>query len=410
MSEVIGTSRRGVLAGAGALALLGGLGGLLGGCGRDSAAASAKTKIGWIEPKTGRLAAAYAPIYVGGRLALDDIKQAGGLLGEPVSMNEVDDEGSPATQSTIARRILGAGPTFVVGPTGSSQVVASATALAREPIVQSGWGGTASLGDGKQFPFFYQLVYNTTQQAHAAMTFLKEVRNCAKIGLIVENSEFGKSIKNASVEFLASEYSTKAVAVETFEVDANDMTPFVRNLASAGVDGLGLFTGQPQATILILRAMQAGGMAPTIVSHDLNYVEALGEFSGELLGKFFGTTYRGLTYTATEQPSKRVSELAKRIVEHPQTAGLGYSAITSPYYDWVTLMAAVIEEEKTADPAKLKKALDSLSGYGGVRSRITFTADNHSGIDKGDITIGTLTSALEPESLGGVLRRRADGL
>ncbi|MGW0003231.1 ABC transporter substrate-binding protein [Nocardia grenadensis] len=409
MSELISApfSRRTALAGFGALAAAGAL--ALSGCG-SGAGGTGKVGVGWIEPKTGRLAAAYKPIYVGGRLALDDIIAGGGLLGEAAELTEIDDKGSPATQAAIARRVVGAEPTFVVGPTGSSQVLASASALAQKGFIQSGWGGSANLGNGKEFPYFYQLVYNTTQQAEAAVRFLREARDKKRIGLIVENSEFGESIRTAAIDYLASEYSTTPVAVETFEVDANDLTPYVRKLEAAKVDGLGLFTGQPQATILILRAMRASGFAPTIVSHDLNYVDALSEFRGELLDNFFGTTYRGLTYTATETPHERVVALAGRIAEHPDTAGLGYSAITSPYFDYLTLMADLVAQENTADPRALKKALDGVQGYQGVRSKIGFTADNHTGIADEEITIGTLTSALEPESLGGLLRRRADGL
>ncbi|WP_327152051.1 ABC transporter substrate-binding protein [Nocardia sp. NBC_01329] len=409
MSEVINApfSRRAALAGFGTLAAAGAL--ALAGCGRG-AGATGQVSVGWIEPKTGRLAAAYKPIYVGGRLALDDIAAAGGMLGEMMRVTEVDDKGSPATQSAIARRVVGAEPSFVVGPTGSSQVLASASSLARERFIQSGWGGSANLGNGKEFPYFYQLVYNTTQQAEAAVRFLRETRGAKRIGLIVENSEFGESIRTAAIDYLASEYSTTPVAVETFEVDANDMTPFVRKLEAAKVDGLGLFTGQPQATVLILRAMRSSGFAPTIVSHDLNYVDALSEFRGELLDNFFGTTYRGLTYTATETPPERVTALVRRISAHPDTAGLGYSAITSPYFDYLMLMADLVAQEKTADPQVLKKALDGVAGYQGVRSKISFTEDNHTGIADEEITIGSLTSALEPESLGGVLRRRADGV
>lgn len=405
-----GMSRRGFLAGAASATALGVLGLGTAACGSSGSGGAKAARIGWVEPKTGRLAAAYKPIYVGARLALEDIKAAGGLLGEGVEVSEHDDKGSPASQPAVAQRLIRDDPTFVVGPTGSSQVLASVTALARAKLIQSAWGGAELLGDGDRFPYHYQLVYNTTQQAAVAARFLHEVRGLRKIGIIVENSEFGTSIRDAVVRTLKDAYSTEPVAVEVFEVDASDMTPFVRNLERAGVDGLGLFTGQPQATILILRAMAASDFHPVIVSHDLNYIDALGEFPRALLDGFFGTTYRGLTYTGGEKPSAEVAKLVERINAHPDTAGLGYSAVTSPYYDYMMLMAKVIEDAKTLDPAKLKAALDKVSGHPGIRAKVSFTAKRHSGIADEDITIGTLMSAKEPESLGGVLRRRADGM
>ncbi|GAA4532316.1 MULTISPECIES: ABC transporter substrate-binding protein [Nonomuraea] len=405
-----GMSRRGFLAGTASITALGMLGLGTAACGSSAGAGKTTARIGWVEPKTGRLAAAYKPIYVGARLALEDLKANGGLLGQAVQVMEEDDKGSPASQPAVAQRLIREEPTFVVGPTGSSQVLASVTALARAKLIQSAWGGAELLGDGDRFPYHYQLVYNTTQQARVAARFLHEVRGLRKIGIIVENSEFGTSIRDAVIATLRDSYSAKPVAVEVFEVDASDMTPFVRNLERAGVDGLGLFTGQPQATILILRAMAASDFHPVIVSHDLNYIEALGEFPRALLDGFFGTTYRGLTYTGEEEPSAEVRALVERIDKHPDTAGLGYSAVTSPYYDYMMLMAKVIEETKSLEPAKLKAALDQVDGYQGVRAKVSFTAKRHSGIADEDITVGTLMSAKEPQSLGGVLRRRADGM
>jgi len=403
-------SRRGFLAGTASVTALGMLGLGTAACGSSTAGGQATARIGWVEPKTGRLAAAYKPIYVGARLALENLEADGGLLGQPVQVTEEDDKGSPASQPAVAQRLIREKPTFVVGPTGSSQVLASVTALARAKLIQSAWGGAELLGDGDRFPYHYQLVYNTTQQARVAARFLYEVRGLRKIGIIAENSEFGTSIRDAVVQTLRDSYSAEPVAVEVFEVDASDMTPFVRNLERAGVDGLGLFTGQPQATILILRAMTASDFHPVIVSHDLNYIEALEEFPRPLLDGFFGTTYRGLTYTGDEEPSAEVRALVERINKHPDTAGLGYSAVTSPYYDYMMLMAKVIEETKSLDPATLKAALDQVDGYQGVRAKVSFTPKRHSGIADEDITVGTLMSAKEPQSLGGVLRRRADGV
>src|SRR5690606_39156988 len=328
-------SRRGFLAGTASVTALGMLGLGTAACGSSTAGGQATARIGWVEPKTGRLAAAYKPIYVGARLALENLEADGGLLGQPVQVTEEDDKGSPASQPAVAQRLIREKPTFVVGPTGSSQVLASVTALARAKLIQSAWGGAELLGDGDRFPYHYQLVYNTTQQARVAARFLYEVRGLRKIGIIAENSEFGTSIRDAVVQTLRDSYSAEPVAVEVFEVDASDMTPFVRNLERAGVDGLGLFTGQPQATILILRAMTASDFHPVIVSHDLNYIEALEEFPRPLLDGFFGTTYRGLTYTGDEEPSAEVRALVERINKHPDTAGLGYSAVTSPYYDYM---------------------------------------------------------------------------
>lgn len=376
-------------------------------CGQDAGADAEQARLGWIQPSTGRLAAAYAPVYVAAEIAMQEIKAAGGLLGEQIDVLKQDDEGSPATQAKVAQRMLRDRPHFVLGPTGSSQAVASATALGRGSVIQSAWGGADVLGDGTRFPFHYLLVYSTAIQGQAAAKFLYEQQGMRKIGLLVENSEFGEAIQESFVAALQKEFRTKPVAVEVFDPEAPDMAPYVRKLARAGVDGLGMFSGQPQANVLSLRTMADIDFAPAIVVHDLNFLDAYDELPKALLERYYGTTYRALTYEKGGKPNGPSVEYAKKIRAHPEVGELVYSAATSPYYDFLKLLAVVVEQEKTVDPAKLKGALDRVRGYQGVRGTVSFTEENHRGIGRESIAIATLLSAKDEVSMGGIFRELA---
>ena len=48
--------------------------------------------VGWVRPSTGRLASSFAPLYVGGLIAIEEINAAGGILGRPIVRKEEDDE------------------------------------------------------------------------------------------------------------------------------------------------------------------------------------------------------------------------------------------------------------------------------------------------------------------------------
>lgn len=409
-----GMSRRTLLRRGGKLGLAIGLSGVavnaLAGCGSDDdgGGGNADPRLGWIEPKTGRLAAAYAPIYVGARMAVEEINAAGGILGRPLTLLEEDDEGSPSTQTSVARRLASRDPSFVLGPTGSSQAVASVSALSREQVVQSAWGGADSLADGKKFPFHYQLIYRTGQQARIAARYLVENRGLKRIGLLVENSEFGTDIRDAMVAELRDTYKMKPASIQVFEVDAPDMAPFVRKLASAKVDGLALFTGQPQATILSLRTMADIDWVPQIVSHDLNYIVAYDEVPDKVLENYSGTTYAALTYPRGGKPSGPAVEHAKQLLKNPEARVATYSAATSPYYDYLKLIADVAADIKSVDPDKLKKALDGTRNWKGMRSPLSFTADQHNGIPDEQIAVGSMISARDKRSISGIFRERVD--
>src|SRR5262249_18853156 len=85
-------------------------------------------KLAWIRPTTGRLASSFAPLYIGGLIAVDEINAAGGILGRPIVRVEEDDEASPAKEPGIVRKLSQQEIGCFVGPTGSSQSLASIAA------------------------------------------------------------------------------------------------------------------------------------------------------------------------------------------------------------------------------------------------------------------------------------------
>src|SRR4051794_6067916 len=106
-------SRRRLLAtaakfGAGAVALSGAGGVLLSACGDSDSNASDSSgpfKLGWIRPTTGLYASGFAPIYVSGLIAVDEINAAGGIMGRQIERSEYDDEGDPAKEPSLVTRL-----------------------------------------------------------------------------------------------------------------------------------------------------------------------------------------------------------------------------------------------------------------------------------------------------------------
>lgn len=379
--------------------------------GSDSAdGASQEPRLGWIQPKSGVLASAYRPAYAAARLAVREINEAGGLLGRPLKLLEEDDEGKPGTQPTVARRLLRGRPQFVLGPTGSSQAVASASALGRSEVLQSAWGVADRLGDGREFPFHYQLVFNTRQQATAVARYLFEGRAVRRIGLLVENSEYGESIRDAFTAVLQSRYRSRPVSVQVFNPGAPDMTPFVTELDRAGAKAIGLFSGQPQTSVLTLRAMAATGYAPLIISHELSYIEPYDSLPVELMERLYTTTYAAFSYPRGEAPPEGpAKEYAAKVSAEPAAAGLEFTAATSPYYDFLKLLAEMVRQENTLAPDRLKDAFDRVTDYRGARGRISFTRSRHTGIADDALVVASLLSAKREQSLRGIFRELAPG-
>jgi branched-chain amino acid transport system substrate-binding protein len=282
--------------------------------------------------------------------------------------------------------------------------------LGRESVLQSAWGVADTLGEGTRFPFHYQLVFNTRQQAAAVARYLFETRGVREIGLLVENSEYGDSIRRAFTAVLMDRYRTKPASVQVFTPGALDMAPFVKRLDGDGAQGVGLFSGQPQTSVLTLKAMTANDFAPLTVSHELSYIDAYDTVPVELMERFYTTTYAAFSYPKGGSPPKgRARDYAIKILSEQTARGLEFTAATSPYYDFLMLLSEVVAQEKTLAPDKLKAAFDKVSDYQGARGRISFTAERHTGIDDGALVVASLRSAKEKQSLGGIFRELAPG-
>ncbi|MDB5818423.1 MAG: hypothetical protein JWQ11_2063 [Rhizobacter sp.] len=150
-------------------------------------------RIGMVRPLTGRFAPSYAPLFAPARVAAEEINAAGGLLGRKIEFADEDDEGSPAKEPAVMRKLREAGVDIVVGPVGTSQAVSALQVSTAEKMLHGTGAFAVDVVDGDKYPFHYQFNYNTKQQSAAIVAMLKGM-NQQKIGVIHELSGWGESL------------------------------------------------------------------------------------------------------------------------------------------------------------------------------------------------------------------------
>jgi len=361
--------------------------------------------IGWVRPSTGRLASSFAPLYVGGLIAIDEINAAGGILGRPIARKDEDDEASPARQPTVMKKIIDAGVTALVGPTGSSQALASLAFTGPAKVLQSTYAFAAELGDGAKYPFHYQCSFNTDHQGEAAVRHLADSLKLKKIGILQENTAFGEQATTACVAALKKRGLT-AVTIEVYPITAPDLSSYIGNLRKAGAEGVLAWIANIPNAAMAFNAMHTQKWYPAVAGHNGLFLDRLLELvPAEALARASGTIYKSLTWTASESPGARQQAFAKKLAAYPEAKGVELTVTMSPYYDFLHLLKTVIEAEKSFDPDKVKRAMDNVRNYPGLLGPITFTPTNHTGIGADEIAMGTLSSARDPRSLG-VFRER----
>ena len=371
-----------------------------------NAAASDPFKLGWVRPTTGRLASSFAPLYVGGLIAIDEINATGGMLGRPIVRDEQDDEASPAKEPGIARKLADGGLHYICGPTGSSQSLAALASTTAARIISTTYGLAAALGDGRKYPYHYQMIFNSDQQAIAVVRHLVENLKLRKIGILQENTAYGEEIAVSTRRELKKR-GLEPVDVQVFPVNAPDLSAYVSNLQKSGAEALCIWlAGTPQIA-MAFNAMNSLNWHPPIAGHTSLFDEALLKLvSADSLQNVYGTFYRAFTWSGTEAPAQRQQDFARKLAQYPEARGVLVNAAFSPHYDFLHLLRTVMAAERTDDVERVKQALDAVRDYPGMLGKVNLSAENHCAISADEMVMASVVSGLDPRAKG-VFRARA---
>jgi len=365
-------------------------------------------KLGWVRPTTGRFASSYAQIYVGGLIAVDEINAGGGIIGRKIERIEEDDEASPAKEPAIVKKLQEAGCSYLFGPTGTSQSLASLATSTPAKIIQCAFAIGASTGDGKKYPYQYQATFNTDQQADVLTRYLVKVQGVKKIGILQENTAFGTESVAATRKAL-QEFGLTPTEIQTVPNLAPDLTPYLVNLQKTGVDCVILWIANTPSLTLAFNGFASLKWYPIIAGHRQILIDAVTKMvPDDAIKNVFATHLRTLTWSEKSSPGERQVAFAKKLAAYPEVKGNEIVAGTAPFYDFLHLLKGVIEAEKTFETVRIKAALDNVTGYAGLLGKLNFTPEQHSGLAADDLAVVTLSSGKDPKAMG-LFRERAPG-
>ena len=355
-------------------------------------------KLGWIRPTTGRLASSFAPLYVGGLIAVEEINAAGGIMGRPIVRIEEDDEAAPAKQPAVAKKVMDANPFAIFGPVGTSQAMASVAMTSPNKVIHTTSANGTDMGDGVKYPYHYQVSYNSQTQAEVIVRHLAENLKLKKIGIIQENTAFGEQGTAASL-LLLEKLGIKPVGVEVYPLTAPDLSPYVGNLRKAGAEGLIAWISTIPSASMAFNAMHRQQWYPHIAGHAGLFLESIFDLvPTEAVAKVYATYYKNFTWTATEGIGEPQLAYARKIATYAEARGNEVIVAGQPYYDFLYLLKMVIESEKSFDPDRIKRVLDNLKGHKGIIGTLSFTPTNHTAISAQDVVLASLVSAKDPKA------------
>lgn len=334
-------------------------------------------RVGIIRPLTGPLASSFEGNFAAATIGIDEINANGGVLGMKVEKFEVDDAGAPAQQPIAMRQIIQAGVNVVIGPVGSSQTLASLAISSRSKVIQAGYVTADEAAEGTKYPYHYMCSISVSMQAELFVKYLIS-KGASKIGILVEDSAAGTATLDALNEAIPAAGMT-ITSSQIAPLRSNDMTPFLRELRSSGAEDLIVFVSNSIDTTQCFVGLNRLNWKPPVVGHTgLAFATFADAIPAEArYPEVYATTLKALTFTETETPTERTLAYVRKILDMGLPIGSLAPAATSPFYDFIKVVAHAANQAGSTESDAIKEQLDSLSGFDGLFGPIGFTPEDH---------------------------------
>lgn len=297
------------------------------------------------------------PILRGAQLAIDEINAAGGVLGKPLKLVNLDGKSDPVTVGNNAEQLVSEGASAIITPADfdfggpASRAAQSAGLVGISPGASSPLFGAATLGD-KQFTLS---MWNTTMGAAVAEWAYDELGH--KNAYVVTDTfiDYTTSLSEYFIESM-EELGGTIVGEDTYTQGDQDFSAQLQRLkaAQSKVDVIFVSSYMPDLA-LIIRDIRAAGIDTPILGGD--------SYDDPELAKVLGAQYGDdITYATHSYLSEAANPLVKDFIalynekhgEDPDTA------LVANGYDTVHVIAQAMVKAGTTDGAAVAKAMTEI--------------------------------------------------
>lgn len=314
------------------------------------------------------------------RMLVDDINEAGGVLGEKLRVIIYDDAGDANKARTFGTRLVEDDEVIALiggSTTGASMAIIPIAEEEEIPFISLA-GAIEVIEPVRKFTF---KTPHTDRMACEKIFEDMQKQQITKVGLISGSDSFGSSMRKQCLD-IVGDYDIEIVGDETFGPNDADMTPQLTNLR--GKDGieavlnLGLGSGP---AIVTRNYRQLGIELPLYQSHGVAS-NAFIDLAGPELAE--GIRLPGSPLLVAEQLTEDDAqrEVVQKYKERYESAtGKPVSTFGGYAHDALYLIVDAIERAGSTDPVAIRDALEETQGFVGTTGVFDFAPDDHLGLD-----------------------------
>jgi branched-chain amino acid transport system substrate-binding protein len=197
--------------------------------------AHAQLKLAVAGPVTGANAAFGAQLTQGVQQAAEDINKSGGILGQKIQVEVVDDVSDPKQGVSVANKLVGDGVKFVVGHFNSGVTMPASDVYAENGMLFITPSATnPKITDRKLWDAF-RTCGRDDQQGMVWAELARDKLKGKKIAVIHDKTTYGKGLADAALENM-HKFGVKEVLYEGVNTGEKDYSAIVSKIKDSGAD------------------------------------------------------------------------------------------------------------------------------------------------------------------------------
>ncbi|WP_061966016.1 ABC transporter substrate-binding protein [Demequina aurantiaca] len=323
----------------------------------DSPAASGDgLLIGSLLPITGSLAYLGPPEIAGVDLAIQEINEAGGVMGQDVRVEHTDssDADNPTIASTSVDKLLGDGAAAIVGAASSTVSLNVVDTIAKASTVMISPANTSTALSGYS-PFYFRVAPPDTVQGNVLGNLIVNDGH-TKIGVLVFNEDYGTSLRDVIKETVEPQGAELVYGNpgDEFDPKASNFSSDVQAVLAADPDSI-VVIAFDQTKQIIPELVGAGWTDMSAVyMTDGNTADYSGDFDPGVLEGAQGTIPGAF-------PDDAFKERLNSVAPEP----LDSFAYGPESYDATILVALAAEKGQGTDGTTVQENLAAVTGATG---------------------------------------------
>lgn len=337
------------------------------GCGSGSqgtADSGDEIKIGFLGALTGEVATYGINTLKGMKMAVEEINEAGGVLGKKLVIVEADNRGDKGEIANVTQRFITKDKVAAIigDPTTGGTKVAAQIAQANQTVLLSAGAvgpGVVEIGD-----YIFRNTLLDSVAVPAVVKYLKEELGWNKVVIVTSrNNDYSVSQTEVFKKALA-ENGVEILGEEFIQDGDTNFSGQVTNIKAKNPDGI-VFTGYYTEGGLFMSEARKQGLKVNMVGGDGLLSDVLIKLGGQ--GVEGSMVFAGFSPEQPDENTKRFIEKYKALYNGEEP-----DMFVAQGYDAVKIIAAAIEKAGSADPKVFKDTLAQTKDFPGVSGKTTF--------------------------------------